>query len=121
MPITQRWVHGGLVLTVAILSICLSVLFAGAARKTDTGIALPGARAASFYLRDTTGRTAELDVDQPVTVLVFADHESRGWTHYLPSVNGLISTYTEDPSVSFLGLSYTTSPSLLGPNGMGGR
>jgi hypothetical protein len=118
MPVTQRWVHGGLVVTVVMLSLCLTVLIAGHIRNPSTDIGLLGARAATFSLQDTAGRAASLDAGRATTVLVFAERESRGYTEHLESVNRLIGAHMEDHTVQFLGISYVMNPSLLGPNGM---
>jgi hypothetical protein len=118
MPVTQRWVHGGLVVTVVMLSLCLTVLFAGAARKGSSDIGLPGGRAASFYLRDASGASATLGTGHNATVLVFAERESRGYATLLQAVNRLMAAHAEDDSVQFLGISFVIDPSILGPNGM---
>jgi hypothetical protein len=118
MPVTQRWVHGGLILTVAVLSLCLAMLVAGAARNPRNDIGLAGSKAAVFYLRDTQGQAAQLDAKRPVTLLIFADQESKGYTDRLAALNKMLSTYTEDPEVSLLGISYVENPSLLGPSGI---
>ena len=79
MPVTQKWVHGGLVLAVGLLSLSLTVLILWrvAPERFECRVA-GGRRPVAFYLPDAEGKLFSLD-DQHrrPTALIFAE-SNRG-------------------------------------------
>ncbi len=119
MPVTQRWVHTGLIFAVVVFSMCLTILVLGASRTHTSDTGLPGSRAAGFHLKDSAEVAVDFDVradTNPIQVLVFADHRADEIAQYADKINGLLSTYRDVPDVRVLGVAYTYDPSMLGAN-----
>lgn len=117
MPVTQRWVHAGLICAVVIFSMCLTILVLGASRTHESNTGLPGSKGAGFRLKDAAQNTVEYDVrmpNNPIQVLIFAEHGSGEVSKYADQINSLVSTYRDTPSVRILGISYVYDPSVLG-------
>ncbi|HEX8342098.1 MAG TPA: hypothetical protein VF624_14425 [Tepidisphaeraceae bacterium] len=117
MPVTQRWVHGGLVLAMAILSLSLTVLILGGTRRGVSDAGLPGSAAIPFYLPDSAGKL--LSVDHKigrVTVLVFADRDRNDVTAHAPGIREISGLFAGDGTIDLIGVNYTAVGSLLGPS-----
>jgi hypothetical protein len=122
MPVTQRWVHSGLIVAVVVFSMCLTILVLGASRSHTSDTGLPGSRAAGFRLNDSAELAVEFDVraeTNPIQVLVFAEHGSNELQNHASLINSLISTYRNIPTVRVLGISYVYDPSVLGAGARG--
>ncbi len=122
MPVTQRWVHGGLILAVVVFSMCLTVLVLGAARTHTSDTGLPGSRAAGFSLKDLAGQAVMFDArskTNPVHVIVIADHNSPDVNSKHSVVNRLVNTYRDDNEIRIIGVSSVRDPSILGPGATG--
>ena len=118
MPVTQRWVHGGLILAVVVFSMCLTVLVLGAARTQPSDTGLPGSRAAGFSLRDIAGQSVFFDTrstTNPICVVIIADHVSKDVNTHNAVINGLASAYRDDPDVRIVGVAAVRDATLLGP------
>jgi hypothetical protein len=117
MPVTQRWVHSGLILAVVVFSMCLTILVLGASRTHISDTGLPGSKAAGFQLKDSAevavayDARAETDL---VNVLVFVSHASGEIVEYADMINSLVSTYRDTPTVRLTGISYVYDASLTG-------
>lgn len=117
MPVTQRWVHAGLICAMVIFSMCLTVLILGASRTHVSDTGLPGSKAAGFRLKDSAQSTVEFDVrtpSNPIQVLIFAEHGSDDVSKHANQINSLVSTYRDTAGVRILGISYVYEPSVLG-------
>lgn len=118
MPVTQRWVHGGLILAVVIFSMCLTVLVLGASRGHQSDTGLPGSAAAGFSLKDAVGEVVKLDVsaeNNPVHVLFLADHNASEIGSSYELINRLVSSYRDAEDVKLIGIASVLDPALLGP------
>lgn len=116
MAFGQRWVHGGLVLAVVVLSMCLTVLVLGATRSAKNNWGLPGSPATDFYLKDTRGAPTTLSENLGKTaVLIFTGHNDTGFGTYAELVNGILSAYRDDADVRILGIAYAHDLALFGP------
>lgn len=117
MPVTQRWVHTGLICAVVIFSMCLTILVLGASREQVSDTGLPGSKAAGFRLKDVAQNTIEFDVraaSNPIQILIFAEHGSEEIVQCANQINLLVNTYRDIPNVRILGISYVYEPSVLG-------
>lgn len=122
MPVTQRWVHSGLILAVVVFSMCLTILVLGASRTHTSDTGLPGSRAAGFHLTDSAEGRVDFDIradSNPIQVLIFAEHSSDHVTQHAELINSLVSTYRDVPNVKLLGIAYVYDPSVLGANPRG--
>ena len=119
MPVTQRWVHTGLIFAVVVFSMCLTILVLGASRSHVSDTGLPGSRAAGFRLKDSADMPVDFDVrahSNPIQVIIFAEHGSDQVDDYASKINGLLATYRDVRGVRLVGVSYVYDPSMLGAN-----
>jgi len=114
MPVTQRWVHGGLVLVAGILSVSLTVLILGASRPKVNTTGLSGSPAPMFSLRDTGGDWVKLKALKGKTVvLIAAESQLTGLGKQTREVQQLFDTFGHDPEIKFLGLQFDPRVGLL--------
>lgn len=115
MPVTSKWVHGGVFLAAAVLVLSITVLILGAARRGPSDAGLPGSVAPPFTLKDMTGRvTSSVMLKDNVTVLIFGNRRDTHFDKAADIVNGLVRTYAADDTVKFIGMQYDTEQSILG-------
>ncbi len=115
MHATRRWVHSGLILSVVVISMSLTVLVLGATRGVQTNYGLEGAVAPNFYLRDSDNRPVTLgDQSKVATVLIFGGH-GEGIASQTEMINKLVSVYSQETDIQFLGIAKTSTLSILGP------
>lgn len=115
MPVTQRWVHSGLILVAGILSVSLTVLILGASRPTVSDSGLVGSPAPVFALKDNAGKWVNLrDCRQKVMVLIIAPAQSAALGRQGKQVGQLVDTFAKDQDVQFLGVEFDPSVGLLG-------
>jgi peroxiredoxin len=122
MPVTQRWVHGGLILAVIVFSMCLTVLVLGASRSHHSDTGLTGSAAAGFSLKDAAGEIVKFDVTEkphPVHVLFLADHHAPEIATCYELINRLVSSYRDAEDVKLIGIATVLDPALLGPGATG--
>lgn len=116
MPVTQRWVHGGLILAVVVFSMSLTVLVLGATRKPVQNAGLPGAIAASFQLKDSLDKPVAFSrTDAKLTVLVFVPYHAPDFGKYGHIITSVIETYGQDKELHLLGIAYQRDSSLFAP------
>ncbi len=118
MPVTQRWVHGGLILFVVVMSMCLTVLVLGATRPSHSDTGLTGSQAAGFSLKDAADQTVTFDVrsqNNPIYVLIFTPHACPELSQTIDVVQKLVNTYHDDDTVQLVGIASIFDPTLLGP------
>jgi len=114
MPVTQRWVHSGLVLVAGILSISLTVLILGASRPKVSTSGLVGSQAPVFALRDTTDEWVKLkDLRSKTVVLIAAQSQMAGLGKQTKQVQQLVDTFGHDSDVKFIGLQFDPQAGLL--------
>ncbi|MGN6503999.1 MAG: peroxiredoxin family protein [Tepidisphaeraceae bacterium] len=114
MPVTQRFVHTGLLLTLALFGLSVSVLSLGASRSVVTNDGLPGSMAANFHLRDSSGKVVSLrDHRSQVQVLIVSRVNSPLLAKSAASVEKLCETFGSDPSVRILGVEFDPSAGVL--------
>ena len=116
MPVTQRWVHGGLVLVAGILSISLTVLVLGASRPTISDSGLVGSIAPVFTLRDGSGGWVNLkECRDRVVVMIVGPAHSPVLDRQGKQVEQLIDTFSNDTDIQFLGVAFDPQAGMLAP------
>lgn len=117
MPVTQRWVHGGLVLAMVVFSMSLTVLVLGATRKPIPNAGLPGAMAASFQLKNSLDEpVAYTKADEKLSVLIFVPHYNPDFAKYAHIVTGVVDAYGQDKNLHLVGVAFQLEATLFGPN-----
>jgi peroxiredoxin len=112
MPVTQRFVHGGLCLVAALLLACVVVLALGASRSTVNNAGLPGSLAPPFTLRDSGGEWWALkDNVGKITVILFAP-ASEAAAVSPRQLEQVCAVYKADELVSMLGVQYSDDSSI---------
>lgn len=110
MPVTQRFVHGGLALAAGLLSLCVVVLILGASRETVNHAGLPGAMAPAFALRDVEGAWYKSsETDGKIRLLVIAPAKAEPQGQQRRQLQQVSEVCKADPDVTMLGIQYFDS------------
>ncbi len=108
MPVTQRFVHGGLCLVAGLLTLCVVVLALGASRNTVNNAGLPGSLAPTFGLRDSAGNWCSLkDSADKITLVLLAPASAHGSSLQPRQLKQLNDIYKVDAEVAMVAIQFT--------------
>jgi len=103
MPVTQRFVHGGVCLVFAVLTISVVVIALGASRTSTSNAGLAGSTAPQFTLRTATNEWVSLESSVgKVSVVAFIGGKRDSMISPVSNLSDTVGVFESDASVSFI-------------------